>query len=161
MVLYMLSKVNFPLTNNQISEFMLDKEYTTYFTLQEIFNDLVNDEFVKISTSRNTTQYQLTDTGRDTIRFFDNKISQAIKEDIDAFLVDNKYDLVNDVSTTSDYYRSTSMDYVVHCVVKEGENNLIELNMSVPTEEHADAMCAKWKDASQEIYEFIIKKLML
>ena len=34
-VLYMLNKVNFPLTNAQISEFVLGREYTTYFTLQE------------------------------------------------------------------------------------------------------------------------------
>lgn len=40
MVLYMLSKVNFPLSNSQIADFMLDKQYTTYFTLQEVLNSL-------------------------------------------------------------------------------------------------------------------------
>ena len=34
-ILYMLKKVAFPLTNAQISEFVLDQEYTTYFTLQQ------------------------------------------------------------------------------------------------------------------------------
>ena len=34
-VLYMLDKVDFPLTTSQISEFILEKEYTTYFKLQE------------------------------------------------------------------------------------------------------------------------------
>ena len=29
-VLFMLSKVDFPLSNSQISDFMLNKEYTTY-----------------------------------------------------------------------------------------------------------------------------------
>lgn len=38
MVLYMLSKVNFPLSNSQIADFMLDKQYTTYFTLQEVLS---------------------------------------------------------------------------------------------------------------------------
>ena len=32
-VLYMLQKVDFPLTNSQISEFVLDKEYTNSLTL--------------------------------------------------------------------------------------------------------------------------------
>lgn len=40
MILYMLSRVNFPLNNNQISEFMLSNNYTDYFTLQEVLNDL-------------------------------------------------------------------------------------------------------------------------
>ena len=39
-VLYMLQKVDFPLTNSQISEFVLDKEYTNYFTLQHASHTL-------------------------------------------------------------------------------------------------------------------------
>ena len=34
-ILYMLDKVDFPLTNAQISGFILDKGYTTYFKLQQ------------------------------------------------------------------------------------------------------------------------------
>ena len=30
-ILYMLDKVDFPLTNSQLSEFILDKGYTDYF----------------------------------------------------------------------------------------------------------------------------------
>ena len=34
-ILYMLDKVDFPLTNSQISEFILNEGYTTYFKLQQ------------------------------------------------------------------------------------------------------------------------------
>ena len=47
MILYMLSKVNFPLSNVQISTFMLDNEYTSYFTFQETINSLVEDSFIQ------------------------------------------------------------------------------------------------------------------
>ena len=40
-VLYMLEKVDFPLTTSQISEFILDKGYTTYFKLQETLSEMV------------------------------------------------------------------------------------------------------------------------
>ena len=36
-ILYMLNKVDFPLTNSQISEFILDEGYTTYFKLSRRF----------------------------------------------------------------------------------------------------------------------------
>ena len=160
MVLYMLNKVNFPLSNSQIAEFMLDRQYTNYFTLQEVLNSLANDGFVQILTYRSSTQYKLTREGIDTISFFDSKISPAIREDTDKYLKENKYDLKCEVGTTSDYYKSTGGDYIVHCQVKEGNTNLIELNIAVPLEQQADAMCAKWKDASQDIYDFVIHKLM-
>ena len=160
MVLYMLSKVNFPLSNNQISEFMLDKQYTTYFTMQEVLNSLADDGFIRVITYRNSTQYRLTTEGADTISFFSSKISNAIRDDIDEYLRTNKYDMKCEVGTISDYYKSTTGDYIAHCQVKEGDTNLIELNIAVPLEEQADTICSKWRDSSQEIYDFVMHKLM-
>ena len=40
-ILYMLKKIDFPLTNSQISEFILDKGYTTYFKLQQAISELI------------------------------------------------------------------------------------------------------------------------
>ena len=40
-VLYMLNRVDFPLTNSQISEFILDEGYTTYFKLQQALSELI------------------------------------------------------------------------------------------------------------------------
>lgn len=45
-------------------------------------------------------------------------------------------------------------------MVKEGNSNLIELSLDVPLEEQAKEMCSKWKDSSQDIYEFIMQSLM-
>ena len=47
MVLYMLNKVDFPLTNSQISEFILDKGYTNYFSLQQAIHDLSDTELIR------------------------------------------------------------------------------------------------------------------
>lgn len=160
MILYMLNKVNFPLSNSQISEYMLEHQYTNYFNLQEILNDLSNNNFVQVLTYRNSTQYRLTKEGSETISFFNTKISQAIRDEIDNYLLENKYDLKCEVGTTADYYRSTNGDYIVHCKVEEGDSTLIELNLSVPLESQAEAMCLKWREGSQDIYEFAMKKLM-
>ena len=47
MNLYMLHQVNFPLTNAQLSNFFLDREYTTYFTLQQALNELLDAGLVR------------------------------------------------------------------------------------------------------------------
>ena len=77
------------------------------------------------------------------------------------FLINNKYELRNEVGTVSDYYRASNGDYVVHCQVKEGDSTLIEINVATPDRETASKMCATWKekDNSQEIYQFVIDKL--
>ena len=69
-ILYMLKKVAFPLTNAQISEFVLDQEYTTYFTLQQAISELVEAGLIRMETIRNTSQYYLTEDGDMTLGYF-------------------------------------------------------------------------------------------
>ena len=96
----------------------------------------------------------------DTVAFFYTKISPAIREDIDSYLARNKYELKSEVGTTSDYYRTTNGTYIAHLLVKEGDSTLIELNLGVPLEDQAKDMCDKWKDSSQDIYDFIMHRLL-
>ena len=160
MVLYMLKKVNFPLSNAQMSDFFLNKEYTNYFTFQQVLNELLESNLIRVETIRNTSRYEMTKEGDEVLYYFGNKISEAIVEDMDQFLKDNKFKLRNETGIVSDYYKSTDHDYVVHCEVREGKSVLLEVNVSVPGEEQASAMCDNWKNHSEEIYAYIMKKLM-
>ena len=45
-VLYMLQNTENTLTNSQISEFILDREYTNYFHLQQAISELVEAELI-------------------------------------------------------------------------------------------------------------------
>ena len=66
-VLYILDKVDFPLTNGQLTNFILEKEYTNYFNIQQTINELVDDEYISSETIRNSSLYQITDSGRETL----------------------------------------------------------------------------------------------
>ena len=160
MVLYMLKKVNFPLSNGQMSEFFLDKEYTNYFTFQQVLNELLDANLIRIETIRNTSRYEVSKEGEEALFYFGNKLSEAIVADLDQFLKDNKFKLRNETGIVSDYYKSTQQDYVVHCEVREGKAPLLELNISVPTEEQASVICNNWAKNSQAIYAHIIKTLI-
>ncbi len=100
----MLNKVNFPLTNAQISEFILDKEYTNYFTLQQVIGELAEGDLISLKTVGNTSYYHITPQGEETLGFFQNRISNLIKEDINTYLLENKYELKNEAGILSDYY---------------------------------------------------------
>ena len=52
-ILYMLKKVDFPLTTSQISEFVLDKGYTSYFKLQEALSELAQSGLIRTETTHN------------------------------------------------------------------------------------------------------------
>ena len=60
MILYMLDHVNFPLTNSQLTDFFLDHEYTTYFTLQQALNELKEAGLIRMESTHNSSRYEIT-----------------------------------------------------------------------------------------------------
>jgi hypothetical protein len=155
-----LEQVDFPLSNAQVSNLILEKEYTNYFTIQQAISELVEAEFILCETIRNTTLYRVTESGRETLDYFNNQISDAIKNDIVNYLRTNKYSLREEVSTLSDFYQSKPNEFIVRCQVKEKDSTVIELNLTVPSEEEATTICSNWRSRSQEIYSFIIRSLI-
>jgi len=160
MCLYMMRQVNFPLTNNQLTEFFLNHEYTNYFTLQQAISELVESKLISVETIHNTSRYMISREGETTLDFFGKKIPEPITSDIDEFIKSNKFKMRNEISSVADYYKLDSKDYTVHCEVREGKTVLINMDLSVPDEKQAIHMVEKWKDKSTEIYSFAIKSLM-
>ena len=159
-VLYMLDKVDFPLTTSQISEFILDKGYTTYFRLQETLSELTDSELLKIETTHNRTLYRLTETGADTIHFLSNKISPEIRTEIDDFLKEKQYDLKEEVAVKSDYYLKTDHQFEVQCQIVENGSSLIDMRITVPTEKEAKAIVNNWNLKNQEMYASLLSQLL-
>ena len=156
----MLDKVDFPLTNGQISEFVLDKEYTTYFTLQQAISEMVEAGFIREESTHNRTMYHLTEEGASTIQYFGSNISPAIRQEIDSFLKEKAYELKNEVGVRSDFYESSNGDYYVRLQIMEGDSSLIDLTLSVPTKEEAISIANNWTKRHQEIYAQIMMKLL-
>ena len=59
-ILNMLDKVDFPLTNTQISDFFLEQEYTDYFRVQQVLNDLADSGLIRTESTHSNTQYYIT-----------------------------------------------------------------------------------------------------
>ena len=76
-ILYMLQRVDFPLTKAQISDFILEKQYTSFLTLQQVISELIDADMITAHSIRNRTHLSITKEGRQTLDFFSNEhISQ-------------------------------------------------------------------------------------
>ena len=158
-ILYMLNRVDFPLTKAQIGDFILEREYTTFLTLQQAIGELIDAGFVTAKSIRNRTHLILTEDGKQTLSFFGNQISDSIKKDIDEYFRNHELEMRNEVSILADYYKSTSGEYEAHLIAKDKGINLIDLTMSVPLEETAISICDNWQKKNQEIYQYLIEQL--
>ncbi|MGN0242717.1 MAG: DUF4364 family protein [Lachnospiraceae bacterium] len=158
-ILSMLDLVDFPLSNSQLSEFIIEQEYTDYFHVQQATNELLDSGLIVPEMIRNTTYYQMTDAGRETLDLFGYKISRSIEEDIFSYLEKKRYQLKNHFDITAEYYSPVSGQYVVDCVIKERNKVLLNMSLSVPSEQQAVDICDQWQERSSDVYAAIMQNI--
>ncbi len=158
-VLYMLNKVSFPLTKAQVGDFILEREYTTFLTLQQAIGELIDTKLITAESIRNRTHLVITEEGKNTLHYFENRISEAIKKDINSYFRENELELRNEVSVMSNFYKATNGEYEAHLIAKDKEIELVNIKLSVPSEDVAAAICENWQERNQEIYKLLITNL--
>ena len=115
---------------------------------------------IRAESSHRNTQYYITSAGQDTLKFFGDKISPAIQNDIKAYFEKNKMDLKNENAVVADFYRSTASGYDVRCQLKEKEISMIDLTIHVRTKAQAEAVCRNWKEQNMDIYTYLMDMLI-
>ena len=159
-VLYMLSHSDAPLTNATISDLILAKEYTNYFSLQRAICELVTSDLVSAESSNNSTHYRITEEGKNTLTFFEEQISDAIKKDILDYFKDNQIALRQESSVVADFYKGQGQLYNVRCQVRENKAISFEVSLQVTGREQAETICQNWKKKSGEVYDYLMDMLI-
>lgn len=159
-LLYTLSRVDFTLSNAQLCDFLLEKNYTDYFTIQQAISELVDSKLIVVESVNNTSFYRITEEGSMTLEYFGNRVSTGTKEDIDAYLKANRMKLRSESDVVAVCYETSTGEYAAHCQVRDGKNSVIELTLTVPAEEQAAAICANWKQKNQAIYAYLMDELL-
>lgn len=159
-ILYMLDKVDFPLSNSQISGFFLEQDYTDYFRVQEVLSDLENASLILSKTTHSNTQYMLTAAGRETLGFFKDKITEGIAADVANFFAKNRLSMKQENSIVADYYKTTGSRYAVRCQAFSDSTAILDLTLTVRTKEQAEAICSNWKKQNEDVYAYLMDILL-
>lgn len=159
-VLYMAQNSRMELTNSQISEFVLDREYTDYLHLQQVLSELVETGLLKRRTVSNSSHYELTEEGSNTLSYFEEELSPEIRNEIDEFLKDYGYQLPDRILMPADYYTTPQGGYAVRCQLIEKDTTIMDLTLAAPNKEAARAICKSWPGKSQEIYTSLMGELI-
>ena len=159
-ILDMLRNSSSPITNSEISEFILDHEYTNYFHLQQALSELEETELIEKRTISNTSYYYLTEDGKNTLTYFENDISQDIRTEVLQYLAARGASTKNQVKAQADYYINNQGEYVVHLQLLQKGASVIDLSLAAPSLSAAKAMCRQWPKKYEEIYAKIMEGLL-
>jgi DNA-binding PadR family transcriptional regulator len=159
-LLYIIDKINIPLSNMQITRIILEKKYMNYFFLQQFLSELCDGGLLSSSIVENKTIYNITESGKQTLTFFLNMVPYGIRSSLDNSLSSIRRNLKNEILITADFLPESENEFVVTCKVHEDNFSLIDLKITVGTKNDAREICENWKRSPQAIYTEIIESLI-
>ncbi len=156
-VLYLLSRVKMPLSLSQMTQVILEKGYTDYFSLQQYLTELEKSEFISISKQNNSSYYEISTKGEQTLEFFVSRIPEFILKELNQFIDTNWRKFKSELDIYADYTPNKSNEFIVDFKVTENDCNLIDLSITVGSKKQAIEMCNKWKSNATELYGEILQ----
>ena len=145
-ILYLVEKMGIALSNSEICQFSLEKNYMDYFSVQQYLSELVEAGWLEKNRDKNNTRYTLTDEGEEIINYFIKHISEEAKNEINLYVQENSRRIRAEYEVTAHYFLELNNDYLVKCSLCDGDGtNLMEISVPVATQQQAQLICKNWK----------------
>ena len=103
-ILHLLQKMGISLSNSEICQFLLEKNYMDYFSVQQYLAELESAGWLEKTREQNNTRYTLTDDGEEVINYFINRISDEVKNEINVYVHENSRRIRAEYAVTANYF---------------------------------------------------------
>lgn len=152
-ILYLVKKMDVPLSESEIRQFVLERRYMDFFTVQQYLAELVDASLLEVSRENNATRYTITEDGDATLGYFVHQIPEGVKGEINHFVQENGRRIRMEYSVTATYFPELNNEFLVKCAVYDvNGQSLMELSFMVPTREQALKAVRNWKTNVNKLY---------
>ena len=126
LLLYILDKIKVPITNNQLTEMVLENSLMNYFTLQQYISELDDSEFFQYDEQMDKKLLRVTEKGENVLSFFKDRISPSKIDLLDQYIA-QKIDIIKkELVIQSDYTPSNDDNFIVELKAFEDDSILID-----------------------------------
>lgn len=160
LLLYIIDKSESSLTNEEITEFLLENNYMNYFLIQQYLSELIESDFIEYINRKDKKIYILLDKGKTTLSYFEDRISTKIKKEISAKFIKIKKDEKIATQVVGEYFQKGTNKYIANLKLVENTETLFSLYLNVATAEQAEKICNTWKSNTETIYKNLLNMLV-
>ena len=162
LILYLIDKMDLPLSRSQITDYIRETEFMDYYTLQQALADMVDGGYLDATKDNNTTLYTVTDEGLQTLEYFEKHIPTTIRNKINQYVKENRKDIKRAFENTATFFpNEDGTEFLVKCGVYDEGRVLLELSISLDTREQARIIQNNWKTNAKTLYGDIIRTLAM
>ena len=163
LILYILNKIDKPITNDALLQLVLYITDMNYFYFQQFLLDLLENKYIEIFKEDDNevfeSVYRITDLGKQTLELTKDMIPGIIKLKVDSTFKDELEEIKEAVSIVSEFVPIDKNDFNVKCKIVENNRIIFEVDVFAGSREHAKTICDNWKENAENIYPKIIHLL--
>lgn len=159
LILYILYKVNRPITNDEFLQLVLSVTDINYFYFQQFLLDLLENKYISSYEKEEHTLYTITQDGIEALKLTGDMIPGILKLKVDSNFK-NELDIIeNEVSISAEYIPKNDKNYMVKCKIVENGETIFELKTFAGSNEKAQFLVDNWNNRAVDIYPQIISAL--
>ncbi len=159
-LLYTIEHSPHSFDKNDLSEYILQKDYLNFFLIKQYLDELIEGNLVELKTDQGIEKYLILEKGTLALEYFDSKIPENVKSDLEKDF--EKFSSIEkkESQVIAEYFLKEGNEYMVNLKLVENEETLFSIYMSVPSLEQAKNICHKWKNDTDSLYKNMINLFM-
>ena len=160
-LLYLINKMDLPLSNNQITMFAVADNKMELFVVQQNLSEMTQSGHLEKFQNNNATRYSITEEGANVLEYFEKQIPQETRNKINKYVTENRKVAKKDYDVDTSYIFDHSInEYLIRCGVYENDSMLMEVKLYVVSKEQAQFICGNWKANVQQLYSNILTSMI-
>ena len=159
-LLYVFDNMEMPLTDETITEICCTenaekKQWISYITCKDIMADLLETGFIIEQGNEKEKYYSITADGRSCLSYFFTKIPTSLREEISAYIKENRLHYRRRQEYARTYYKNADGSYTVLARIVEPLGTKLELKINVANRGVAKQVYKRWEEKASEVYASI------
>lgn len=159
LILYILSNVNKPITNDALYSILTSAVDLNYFYFQQFLLDLIDAKYVMSYDKETQKVYSITEAGKNTLDLTLDILPGIIKLKVDTNFKSNVESFENDESIVAEFIPKSENEFEVECkIIEEGEV-VFEIKTFAYSREQAQVIVQNWKKHANNLYPKFLELL--
>ena len=160
LILYILSNVSKPITNDTLYSIVSSANDLNYFYFQQFLLDLIDAKYVVCYKKETQDFYEITETGKNTLDLTLDILPGIIKLKVDTNFKSNIENFDNSQSIIAEYTPKSENEYEIECKIVDNGEIVFVIKTLAYSREQAQEIVNNWKENAITIYPQLLKILV-
>jgi hypothetical protein len=158
-ILFTINEYGKPLTNPELTKYIMGDNSVDYFLLQHNIYELVKMEKMRVFKDNGKDYYEITTDGTETVGFFLSKIPMIVRKKI-ITAIGNRKKLDEPQTKVVADFMPEGNEFLAGVKILENGQEQFSLNILVPRREHAKVVCEYFEKNIEDIFKNINDKVV-